>query len=68
MKFIDVFFVYRIGSACHVERAFALLDHILIHDRFHMNDDMLQHLAFMPKKGSCDNERSQQDSLCNPQC
>ena len=41
------FFVRRPRSACHVERAFSLLGHILTHDRRDMSNETLRHLAIM---------------------
>ena len=37
----------RPRSACHVERAFSLLGHILTHDRCNMSNETLRHLAIM---------------------
>ena len=58
---IAVFFVRRPQSACHVERAFSLLGHILTHDRLNMSNETLCHLAIMyvnkmDKKRKCDEE------------
>ena len=44
---IAVFFVRRPRSACHVERAFSLLGHIVTHDRRNMSNETLRHLAIM---------------------
>ena len=44
---IAVFFVRRPRSACHVERAFSLLGHILTHDRRNMSNETLRHLAIL---------------------
>ena len=41
------FFVRRPRSACHVERAFSLLGHILTHERGNMSNETLRHLAIM---------------------
>ena len=41
------FFIRRLQSACHVERTFSLMGHILTHDRLHMNDATLRHLEIM---------------------
>ena len=41
------FFSSRPQSACHVERAFSLVGHILTHDCLHMNNDTLYHLVIM---------------------
>ena len=44
---IAVFFVRRPRSACHLERAFSLLGHILTHERLNMSNETLRHLAIM---------------------
>ena len=42
-----LFFVRRPRSACHLERAFNLLGHILTHEHLNMSNEMLRHLAIM---------------------
>ena len=47
-------------SACHLERAFSLLGHILTHDCLNLSRDTLRHLAVMyvnkmDKKRNCEN-------------
>ena len=59
---IAVVFIQRPRSACHVERAFSLLGHILTHDRPNMRNEMLCHLAIMyvnkmDKKRKCEEEQ-----------
>ena len=44
---IAVFFVRRPHSACHMERAFSLLGHILTHDYLNMSNETWHHLAIM---------------------
>ena len=44
---IAVFFVRKPRSACHVERAFSLLGHILTHERLNMSNETPRHLAIM---------------------
>ena len=63
---IAVFFVCRPRFACHVERAFTLLRHILTHNRLKMSNETLPYLAIMyvnkmDKRLKCDKEEKQFD-------
>ena len=54
-----VFFVRRLDSAFHVERAFSLLGHILTHDRLNIGNETLHHPVVMfadntDKKRKCE--------------
>ena len=44
---VAAFFVRRPRSACHVERTFSLIGHILTPDRRNMTNDTLRHLAIV---------------------
>ena len=44
---LSLFFVRQPRSACHVERAFNLLGHILTHNCRNMRNEMLRHLAIV---------------------
>jgi hypothetical protein len=62
-----LFFFFRCPRpACHVERAFSLLGHILTHARLNMSAETLRHLAIMcvnkmDRKWKCAEEEEQHD-------